>query len=261
MNFGIETDNFEAYFEKQLTGISEAGKAALPTEIALKLFRPDRSMNFQKIRSIGFLAKLWILWRCLKKRVWIVIENEDGGMTVEDFAALRESLKRRDLTAEKANDLVTQGMFVTGARELVDSLSYLNDLSGSAAYNYLVKAKNFKGTKAGKHHDEYEYVVRLLRHYEASKRKWSEAKGVTMSEFLVLLALYDKEQTNGSFIYKSLFKGSFMGGINGIKVAFGTLQLKNLIVRYGRGSGAKFRITPLGVELINSILTKYVLNC
>ena len=43
-------------------------------------------------------------------------------------------------------------------------------------------------------------------------------------------------------------------------MAFGTLEIKGYIEKFGKSNGMKMRITPLGKDKINTIVNQYVLN-
>lgn len=258
--FNIETDNFELFFEKQLATITEAGKEAIPKDL-VKIFRHDGTLHHGYIRKLDYNTKLWILWRCLKKRVWIVVEDEDGGIDVEGFVNLREAIKRRDFGSKKAEGLTTQATFVTGNRDLCDMFNYLRQLSASPAYNYLNKYKNFKSTKTGQQVREMNYIAKFIRHYEGYKKKWNQERNVSMPEWYVLLFLYDKEYALGSEIYRVAFNRAYQSSVKKIKLAFRSLQARGLILKHGLNSGARMQITPMGRDLVNSILATYILNC
>jgi hypothetical protein len=193
--------------------------------------------------------------------VWIVVENEDTGIGLEDFVKLREAIKRRDYGSKKAEELTTRAELFTGNKELGDMFDYLRQLSASPAYNYLNKYKNFKPTKTGEHIRQMHYIVRFLRHYESQKKKWGQAKGLSIPEWYVLIYLYDKEFALGSVIYKDTFKKAHLSSPRRIKQSFGTLQERGLILKQGVGKGARLKITPMGSEIVNSILAAYALNC
>lgn len=258
--FNIETDNFELYFEKQLATITEAGREAIPKELSL-MFHADGSLRHTFIRKMDYQAKLWVLWRCLKKRVWIVVENEETGIGLEEFTKLREAVKRRDYGAKKANELTVRAEFFTGNKELGDMFDYLRQLSASPAYNYLNKYKNFKPTKTGTHVREMNYIVRFLRHFDSNKKKFVIENHLSVPEWYVLISLYDQEFALGAKIYNDTFKKAYHSSPRKIKLAFRTLQTRGYILKHGVNKGARFQITPMGRDLVNSILVKYVLNC
>jgi hypothetical protein len=257
--FNIESDNFELYFEKQLATITDAGREAIPKDLVL--FKADGSIRHANVRKLDYQAKLYILWRCLKKRVWIVAENEEDGLSVEDFVKLREAIKRRDLGSKKSDDLTTQATFVTGSRDLCDMFNYLRQLSASPAYNYLNKYKNFKSTKTSTQVREMNYIIRFLRHYEGQKKKWNTEKNLSMPEWYVLIFLYDKDYALGSQMYRETYLRAYQSSPKKIKAAFRSLQSRGLILKHGLNSGARMQITPMGRDLVNYILSTYNLNC
>jgi DNA-binding MarR family transcriptional regulator len=259
--FDIESDNFELYFQNQLSAITDAGRQKLPADINAMLFKQAGKINESKVRKLGFIPKLFILWRALKKRVWIVVENEESGMSPEEFLELQKEVRRRDYGVPKTEGLKAQAMFITGNRELSNTFEYLNNLSASPAYNYLLKTKNFKSTKASTYLNEMNYIVRFIRHYEANKKKWVGETGLSIPEFLILIYLYDKGEINGAPIYRSYFRRAFQSSPAKIKSGFRLLQSKGLMVKHGQTSNSKMEITPMGRTLINSILNKYALNC
>lgn len=244
-----------------MEGITENGKAAIPKDVATRIFRIDGSLFSGRVRNLGFLTKVWILWRALRKRVFIIVENEETGIGLEEFVELREAIKRRDFGLKKAEGLSTQATFVTGNKELCDTMNYLNGLSASPAYNYLTKTKNFVSTKSAEHRRHMDYIVRFLRFYEGNKRKWVQEKNLHMPEFLVLLYLYDKDAVNGSEMWKDAYKFTFHGSPSMIKNACVSLQHKGLILKHNTGSAAKMQITPMGTDIMNYILNKYAINC
>lgn len=259
--FGIESDNFEIYFQKQISGITESGKEAMPIDLASKLFHYDGRINQGNVRKLSFLGKLFVLWKCLKKRVWIFIEDEDGGMSAEEFVELRKAIKRRDYGIKKAEGLALQGHFCTVNKEFGDTMTYLNSLSMSPTYNFLNRPKNFKITGTERFVREANYIVRFLRFYEAHKKRWVHEKKLSVPEFYVLIYLYDKEEALGSIMYREFYKRTFHCSERKIKLAFRTLQSRGLIYKHGNTSGARMQITPMGKDMINSILKKYALNC
>ncbi len=259
--FNIDSDNFELYFERQLEAITEAGKEALPIGYVGKLFYVDGKPNRTSIRKLNFFAKLWILYRSLNKRVWVVVENKETGMTIEEFVELGKAIRKRDFGQKMSNDLKTKATFITASRELGDYLDYINGLGNSPMYNYLMKYKNFKPTKTSEHIEKKNYIVRFLRHYEGRKKVWCEGGKINIPEWYILLYLYDKEYALGSEIYKTAFKRSMQSSEVRIKQSFVTLQNKHYIIKNGESKNARFKITPMGKDVVDYILNNYAVNC
>lgn len=249
--FGLDVENFDLYFEKLVPLISQPAKEAIPKDVLFKMRR----------NRLSFLGKLWVLFRCLRKRIWIVVEEEDGGLSVEDFVELREAIKRRDYGISKAEGLVSSGTFITASKELGDTFDYLNRLSTSGAYNFIQRAKNKIQSKTAERNEQMEFICRFLTHYESSRKKIMLSTRIEMAEWLVLIYLYNGKEMPGSPIWKEVYKFSYNSSQTKIKVAYGTLQNRNYIERIGIGKFTKFKITPLGRAAVNEVMDKFVLNC
>jgi len=249
--FGLNVENFDLYFEKLTPLISQPAKEALPKDILYRLRKG----------KLTFFGKLWVLWKCLGKRWWLVVEEENGGLSVEDFVELREAIKRRDFGVPKAEGFISTGTFVTASKELADSFNYLNRLSTSPAYNFLQRAKNKSLNSVSKKEEELMYIARFLCHYEASKKKWVNQSILNVPEWYVLLALYHGNEVVSTSLYKETFKYAFQSSINKIKKTFRTLKDRNLIEKIGTTRKVTLKITPLGKDLVREILNKYAVNC
>jgi hypothetical protein len=259
--FDIGSENFDYYFFNQLQNISPKAKDELPRDISFKLFRGGGKVNATNSSKLNVVSKIFILWKCLKKKWWLFVEDEENGMSTEEFIKLREAAKKRDYSSEKASSLISSGTFVLASKELATNLSYLNYLSNSPAYNYISKNKNKVENKADEWNDRMTYIVKFFRWYEANKKVWVSQYGISIPEWYVLLYLYDGREVFGSPIHKEFYRRTYQSSPTKIKRCFGVLQTKGLISKTGDGRGAKLRITALGVDRVNTILTNYALNC
>lgn len=249
--FGLNVENFDLYFEKLAPLISQPAKEALPKDILYRLRKG----------KLTFFGKLWVLWKCLGKRWWLVVEEENGGLSVEDFVELREAIKRRDFGVPKAEGFISTGTFVTASKELADSFNYLNRLSTSPAYNFLQRAKNKGANKVAERKDQLLYICRFLSHWESVKKRIVSEMSLGIPEVLVLLYYYNGKEMAGSALYKEYYKRAYQSSPTKIKAAFGSLQSMRYLEKIGHTKGATFNITPLGTDIVNTLLSKYVLNC
>jgi hypothetical protein len=157
--------------------------------------------------------------------------------------------------------MIAEGMFITGNKELCDSFAYLNTLSMSGAYSYLKRAKNPIPNKTAEFKTQMQYIAKVFSFYEGNKKKWVAAHGLAIPEFLVLLYTYHGKEVVGAEMYKDVYRQAYQSSPTRIKTAFGTLQSKGYLKKTGSGKGAKMQITPLGVDITTTILTKYAVNC
>ena len=258
--FDIDCENLDLFFAHEIEKISPTAKSELPKDVAFKLFRGGGKFNTKSTSKLGFIAKLYILWKALNKRWWIVIEDEVNGMTPGQFMELRKAYKKRDYSPEQSNILKSSGSLILADKELGESLTYLNRLSASGAYNYVMKGKNAPKSKTTEDDKERAYIAKFLAAYEGQKKNIVSNTGLLIPEFYVLLLLFDGKDVPTSFIYREKFRRAYQSSPNKIKMAFSTLQARGLVTKTGVIRGATLQITSSGKELLNSVLEKYVLN-
>jgi len=261
--FNLIVENFDLYFDQQLSSITPQAKEALPKDISFKIFRKGGDVNSNSTSKLSFLAKLYILWKSLRKNIYIVVEgNDTNGLTVEDFVSLKQAIKVRDYGVDRNNDyVIPQATFVTGGKDLMQSLAYLNNLSTSPAYKYLLRGKNPISNKVEQNKEASAYICRFLSHYEANRKKIGYEGGINISEWMVLIALYHGNEVESNSLWKSKYQYSFNSSKTKIKLAVGSLQQKGYIVKYGTTFKAKLQITAMGISCCNDFMQKYVVNC
>lgn len=257
----IESDNFDFFFLKCFEDITLEGREAIPKDVFFKLFDSRGNPRIEAIHRLHFLHKLYILWRSLGKRWYIVVEDEKNGLGLEDFKAYQKAIKKRDYSLSTAGDMVTEGHFFLGNKELGDVFSYLHTVSSSPAYHYLIKGKNKTTTKTAEWSTQIEYIAQFISNYESNRKKMATATGISMPEWFVLTALFNGKEVQGATLYNGIYKKAFQSSPSKIKTAFGSLQGRGYIEKIGVRKGATMKITALGRSIVCSILEKYALNC
>lgn len=249
--FDLENDSLNLYFAKATAQLTTQQRSELPKDVIFKI----------KNNRLNFLGKIYILWKCLRKRWYIVVEDEEHGISAEQFVEVRKATKKRDYETPTANKFISTGTFVLANKEFSDTLAYLNLLSTSGAYNFLQRGKNPIPNKTADWKTGMSYITKFLVRYEGLKKRWNVDMQITMPEFLVMLYLYPGEEMLGSVMYREVFKSSYNSSPSRIKLAFGLLQQRSYIRKTGEGRGAKLQITAMGTDVVNSILSKFALNC
>lgn len=261
LKFDLQNDNFEYFFLEQVTQMSEHQKERLPKELLYKVFVKGFRVNTKSTSKLSFIAKLFILIRSLNKRWILMIEDDEKGMSEEEFFKWKELTKRRNYTSDSATDLISEGEFVLGNSELFDGFHKLNSLSTSPAYTYIQKTKNNVSLKVPEYNRNMKQIIWFLNNYESIRKKMVVESGITMAEWLTLTFLYDGKEKTGAILYTEKFKYSYNTSSTKIKLSFGTLQNKGFITKYGNGQGCKLQITALGKDKVNSITDKFIVNC
>lgn len=259
--YDISSENLDLFFDHQLSAITPFAKEQMTPDIRYKIFKGGGKINHKATTRLSFFEKLFVLWKTLKKRIWIVVEDEESGMTPEQFCELREGIKRRDYGQPKMEGIKAEGIFITGNKDLCDTFMYLENAVRSPAYNFLMKTKNAVPNKTTEAVRKMVYITRFLAFYEGQKKSWEAAFGLNIPEWYVLLGLYHGKDVNASYLHKDLFKRSHASSPAKIKLAFGSLQRKGFLNKTGESRGATLQITALGKEMVNKILKNYALNC
>lgn len=259
--YDIQSDNFELYFDKQLDAITPKNREFMPKSLAHKLYSVEGKRRRNGGR-IPFATKLWILWRLLKKRIWIVVEDQDGGIGIEDFVKLREAKKLHN--HEIVDDLMENATFVTGDKDLCYAMQAIHGASASPHYNYINRTRNRKDIVKSCNTEEakkqLKFICKFLQNYEAIRKDITVKCGLAFCEWLVLIHLYHiGKETTGSTIYREIYRRGYNSSENKIRNAFITLQQNGFIRKIGLTRGAKFEITALGIDAVHRVMNKLVL--
>lgn len=256
--FDIGCENFDLFFARTIEKMSPEAKETLPRDISFRLFRRGGAWNATSTNKLGFLAKMFVLIRALRKRFILLIEDEEGGIGLEQFMRMK---KEREFSVQAAEGLRLDGAFVLGNKELMDYFHYLNQLSVSPAYNFLTRMKNLPPNRADQSDKEMAYIFRFLSFWDGNKRSMVANTGLNMPEIYVLLYLYPGKEVSGSDIYNDKFKRAYQSTPSKIKLAFSTLFNKGYITKYGQTRGMTIQITSTGKAVIREIVMKYAVNC
>lgn len=260
MKVDLNSENFDLYFYHQLEKMTPSGKEKLPKEIVMSLWKKDGKINKAGFRKYNFIHRAYILWLAANKHVMIIVRDDEGGFSSEQFVEYHNHLNKKNWSVDAAGKFSMDPNFVLGNNDLCDAIGYLNHLCGSPAFNYIHKLRYPIPNRMVEWKEKMIEFVRVLRTWEGNKKRWINELNVGVPEVYVLICLYGEGDVAGSTIYKDTFKRAFQSSPHKIKVSFGVLQNKGYIERIGVRKYAKFRITALGIEILNKILVKYALN-
>lgn len=256
----IDNENFNHFFHKLSSLMTEHQREVLPKDLYFKLFKRGGAYDTTSTNKLSFLAKCFILIKALRRRVIIMIEDDKEGMDEEEYFKYKGLLSKRQYTVSGAADLIEDAVFVLGNKELFETHSRLNELSCSKPYNYLIKAKNANANKTTQHLSEHDYVVKFLVNYESQRKLIHMNSGLNMSEWMVLIALYDGKEVSGSKLYNEIYRYTFNSGKTKIKRSYSSLEARGFLEKTGRLRWMKLRITPLGRNFITEIMSKRLIN-
>lgn len=259
IRFDLINENFDNYFANRMMEVTEFGKARIPPYLNVKLWKGDGTFNLKSLPRLNALVRLWLLQKSLNKKVYIIIEDEKG-LSDEDFFKWKSGLMSQKESIELAEIFDTQANFFLGDKELCRTLSYLNQMSVSSAYNYVSKIKNIPKNKVQEFRKECQYVADFLANFESKKKRMVTEQNLNIAEFYTLLALYNGKPMLASSIYTEKFKSAYVASRIQIQRGFITLQNCGYIEKIGFRKGAKFKITAAGMGKVDDIMRQYFIN-
>lgn len=262
LRLDIISENFDQYFEKICGTMGVNEKSQIPIPILSRLFYGKGKVNQKTMDRIGFLGKVFVLFKAIQKRIFIVVEGNDseGAISVKDFVNFRSNVKEHEYGEDISRQMLTHAHFVVGGKELMDGIAYMNDVCTGPAYNYLTRLKNTRKESISTWKIQREYVVNFLLTFESNKKKWIKEYDISMHEFLVLMYIYTGKDFTGSEIYNKALVNAHYSGASKIREAISSLKNRRYLTKQGVTSGATFRITALGKHIIDQILDKYAIR-
>lgn len=251
----IENENFNFWFANLAAEMTEVEQLRVPPIFLEKLFRMNGKFNVTSDK-MKFLDKLYILHRALRKKIFVVIEDESG-IGVEDFLRLNKEWKPETY---EDTDRKIDVCFVLSNKELADGFSAMNHRDVSPAYNYFLKSKNTAPSQIAHFNRQMSYLGKTVAWYEGRKRKMMAEYGLTLQQWYILTYICDGKD----YEFKNLYEDVFAYGIGSTQPMMYTgltaLRKKGLVERFGETHNSKIRITARGKDFTQTILHKYFAN-
>jgi len=260
--YDFVSDNFVNYFLAQIKGLTSSQKEKIPEVLRLKLYSKSDNEKFVvgRSNSLTIFQRLFILWRVMRKKIYIVIEDEDNGLSIEDFIKAKEWGEGRTVNEDRAGWLISQGHFVLGNKDLCEAFHYMQMISVSSAYKYLLTLKNLKPTKYHNYKVETDYIHSLIMNYESRKKLISRNAGVTVPEWYVLLYFSDGKEKGASSIYTGQYFNSHNASRMQLLNAIKSMVDRGFLTKYGKTFKATYIISPYGLDKLYEITSKYVIS-
>lgn len=254
----LESEAFDAYFYHLVMNASEEEKVRIPPAIYNKVIRKEKYFHYTGVTT--FFEKLAILFRAFRKDIYIVIRDTENGLTPEQFIEWDREEKKRNYSEDSAKKLLARSEFVLGNNDIANGLLYNRMLGASGIYKFLTKYHH--ATKFARHSmkNAFNEVCKLLIRHELAKRAIYHEFSIRPSEWLILLYLSDGQEKKGSLAYQEVWANAHFA--NRLQMSRGFVRLTSTghIQRFGTANQhITYRITPLGLDLINKALAKHVL--
>jgi len=253
---GIEHENFDRYFIQRAKLMSESEKVKIPKTFLDRLFTRRGNVS---TRRITFFQKIYILLKAFGTNTYILIRDPEGSTPEEFMKLLKDAKSKKFDDIAISERMIASGVFVLSSAEMIDTIANLNYKNVSPAYNYILRLKNAGKKNFYKYKKEANFVSEMLVQYESTKAHIAKLKNLHHAEWYTLIWLYNGKEKIGSETYLNIFKGAFMAKQRTFNTAYNKLIDKGLIERVGRNKTAKYRITPLGIDMVNDLLSNYII--
>ncbi len=258
-DYTLVSEGFDNYFNGLISNATEEQREAMPEDIFFK-FKRNKEGRYLDVGKTNFFEKLSILWKVFKKDIYIFIRDDENGITGDDFRQWEREELARAYNDKNARDLITRAEFVLGANDICNGMHFRRMVGASGMFRYLTENRGQKVSSTALARNGLRDLCRMLIYYEGSKKKMAREVNLTVPEWYILLHFSDGVEKKGSQVYSGLYFHAFNASqaqmLNGLK----RLTHAGFIQKFGVTNIATYRITALGMDLINKVVTKYVLN-
>jgi len=253
----LQNEAFDLYFAASAGNLTERQREALPLPVYRSLFLKNQKF---KLTSISFLRKLYVLLKALNKRFFLIVEDEENGVSPEAFMAIVEAEKNKERVPDTPWENSINYSFCLADKSLVDWLSFLSGICENPAYSYAQKLKVENLKSFPRYKEELKYLLAMFIRYEMGKKKIEKNKGVSVSEFYLLMHLYDGAWKGLATFYKELFMQIPGCSRRTMTDAIRKMLIEKTVEKKGNSRLLQYRITPYGTQFINEVMNKYVLS-
>lgn len=257
----IKHEVFDSFCYDKFSKITTEQMEYLPDGLVLKLGKLKR--GFKWIDNLSLAERLYLLWKVFKEPFYIFIRGNSNPVSIEDFIKIQTLSNNEDASIEATRCVIDTFGFVLSNHDLIDTMIYAGQITRSPAAKYLLKTRNAvqkDAAKIEKHKENLKFIESVIFQYERIITRAVVDQGISFSEWLVLLFLYDEKEKqikDGVDYYKNTANASRIMLIN----AFSSLRDKGYVEKIGNGRRRTAqKITILGKQLVNKILIKYILN-
>lgn len=254
--FDFQSDNFRRFFDFKVAQMTHEQKRHLPTEVIGRLFRRDGKVTS---KYLSFLQQLYILSQTQLSNVFVLIEDYEKGIGIDEFYKFKRKQNGRKFDSVQSEQYLGYGAMTLVNKDVSEYLTHLNEISFSGAMNYALKLRGTRKPVLPDKETEFVFMTRLLANYESNKKKMILRDQLNMPEWYVLLYLSDGEEKNGAAIYKHKFADAINSSRLQILKAFRKLIASGYIQSFGKGKRITYRITFLGKSIVSEVIRKYII--
>lgn len=252
----LQVENFNRFFAIKAKEMTPLQKERLPAEVLARVFKGRGRISTERL---SFLHQVYILQRAMNIETYILVGDENNGIGVKDWEMFKRQQNGKRTDSTEINHYLSSGIFVLGSRELMEYMDHLNMLSLTPLCNYILKLKNREASRVQPFQRELELVASAIVKYEGSRKKIVRQKGLSISDWLILLYLVDGKEGGATPIYTDVYKDSMNATRTNFFSSFKKLREIGYIQRFGKGKSTKYKITALGKSIVREVFNSYII--
>lgn len=253
-------ENFEEYFMRKVSSLTNQQIAILPTELKNKLFLGGLVRSSYKLR---FAEKVFILSTVFNTEMVIMIKDENDGIGPDQWSTAIAAQKGKIKNGDLSKNIPVNNMFIAGNKELMSPIIYLNHIFCSDIYNLfsipVVREKSVQEKQHIKRAKEYKGIIEAFTHYEATKKLIAHEFKLDMPSWYALLYFGNKERLGRPF-YTQDFKYAYSSNKMNLYSALKKLVDTGYMSQRGKRTELKYSLTAKGLDTLNQIIDRVILN-
>lgn len=256
VKYEVKSEALDLYFISEIQKLPELVLRQIPLSIS---FKYKKNMNPNDVRNVSFAQKLWVLHTFCHKKVFVVAQDEECGLSLEEFcqaaAQASKDVRSEDAVVLKAEKV---GLYVGAAEDVVSSVSALHLLCNSPVYKYIKKLSSVGGkieeSDYDRKRDVLSSVSSFLYNYEIAKRRLEKSKSFSPEKLFILFHYADGSLKPLSSLYKT---PSLLGQKTALRL-MSEMMIDRWFIQDGKGKGVCYRITTLGQHELDNILSTII---
>lgn len=258
-NYDFYSENFENYFKDIVVGMTQIQKDSLPEQLLFKLFSGEKLTH----GNLSFKEKVYILNTVFRKKVEIVIEDENDGISLEDYCLAKKAQAGKRTNTELLSEPRVQASFVLADRDFFKSIAYFNQIFTTEIYKLYKRTFDFDRTQKdinyNKGREVVKHITELILSYEINKKRFVMTNNLNPGKLYALIYFSTGEKLGSSFIKKD-FKYSY--NCNAVMLSKAVKELTDTGYLDRRGGTTKYRytLTAKGQHILNRVIEQIIDN-
>lgn len=263
--WGFKNAEYDLYIIDLVKNMTKDQQKLIPEQIFKKIYR-GKDIDVDQLNDA---QKDYLVSVVFGKKIIKLVEDPNSQMSMEDYltakAAYLRNTRRKINATDVAEKLIVNGYFSLVPTDIMWCHMYWAIINHSPTYKLLLKARvNLKRKSKGQNKfEEAKFaatqIAKMISNYEATKKKFTMDHQINMSEWYLLLWLYDGEKL-GSVSYNSYYLYAYHSNRVSLITGLGRLTNDGYIIKRGGKRSPMYSLTAKGKELVDQVIMNVILN-